>query len=195
MQASRRQTHASSPQPSPPPPLPPPAVAGPTSSPDDNVFGPPCMYDPGSFGISFLWRWQGTILPLVAASPLFWFLLVGHAVVLTSYHQLQGVEPVLEWQAAIVPSSLLTFLLVTFGNQCRKHQSCARLSRAALLLSQCSPSAKASHAPTQQPRSFLTLLAHTASCTYAWALCVRLLFLQIRATLNSTPTALGCTAA
>lgn len=83
-----------------------------------NVFGPPFLYDPSAFGISFLWRWQGTILPLVASSPLFWFLLLGHAVIVTAYHTLDGGEPVLEWQAAIVPSSLLTFLLVSFGNQC-----------------------------------------------------------------------------
>ena len=84
----------------------------------DNIFGPPFLYDPSAFGISFLWRWQGTIFPLVASSPLFWFLLAGHAAALFSYHTLDGEEPVLEWQAAIVPSSLLTFLLVTFGNQC-----------------------------------------------------------------------------
>ena len=40
----------------------------------DGIYGPPFLYDPGDFGISFLLRWQGTILPLVVASPLYWFL-------------------------------------------------------------------------------------------------------------------------
>ena len=84
----------------------------------DSISGPPFLYDPSAFGLSFLWKWQGTILPLVASSPLFWFLLIGHGVVVLMYQHLDGDEPVLEWQAAIVPSSLLTFLLVTFGNQC-----------------------------------------------------------------------------
>ena len=45
---------------------------------DTGIYGPPYMYDPSKFGISFLTRWQGTILPLVCVSPLFWFLMITH---------------------------------------------------------------------------------------------------------------------
>ena len=98
----------------------------------NSIFGPPFLYDPSEFGITFLWRWQGTILPLVFSSPLFWFLQVAHVGMLWAYHTLAGDEPVLDWRAAVVPSSLLTFLLVTYSNQCfaryfQLHQHCILL--------------------------------------------------------------------
>ena len=82
------------------------------------VFGPPYLYDPGSFGITFLFRWQGTILPMVLSSPLFWFLQFANGGFIYLYHNFEDVEPVLNWKAAIVPSSLLTFLLVSYSSQC-----------------------------------------------------------------------------
>ena len=88
------------------------------SAASNGIFGPPFLYDPAEFGISFLWKWQGTVLPLVFSSPLFWFLMLAHAICLAAYHYLDGQEPFLDWKAALVPSSLLTFLLVSFGNQC-----------------------------------------------------------------------------
>jgi hypothetical protein len=98
----------------------------------DAILGPPFLYDPFEFGITFLFRYQGTILPLVLSSPLFWFLVASHIAMLWAYHSVHGREPVLDWKAAVVPSSLLTFLLVSYSNQCfaryfQLHQHCILL--------------------------------------------------------------------
>ena len=85
---------------------------------DGSIHGPPFLYEPSQFGFSFIWRWQATILPLVAASPLFWFLMLAHSGGIALYRYSDGNEPLLDWRAAVVPSGLLTFSLDTFGNQC-----------------------------------------------------------------------------
>ena len=82
------------------------------------AFGPPSQYDPSSFGISFLVRWNGTILPLVTSSPLFWLLIFIHCLNLYLFNTFEGEEPLLDWKAAMVTSSLLTFQLVSYGQQC-----------------------------------------------------------------------------
>ena len=93
------------------------------------ILGPPFLYDPFEFGITFLFRFQGTILPLVLVSPLFWFLEAAHALMLYTYHSLGGEEPLLDWKASVVPCSLLTFLIVTYTSQSynryfQLHQHC-----------------------------------------------------------------------
>lgn len=87
----------------------------------EGIYGPPFLYDPSEYGIRFLWKWQGTIWPLVMSSPLFWFLIMAHLCFLYMYWFLRDHnidEAALDWKAAIVPSSLLSFMLVTFTNQC-----------------------------------------------------------------------------
>lgn len=81
------------------------------------ITGPPFEYDPADFGISFLWRWQGTILPLVMKSPIFWMLMTSHATMLYAHDRFPD-EPVLDWKAAMITSGLLTFQLVSYGQQC-----------------------------------------------------------------------------
>lgn len=98
----------------------------------NTILGPPFLYDPFEFSISFLFRYQGTVLPMVLSSALFWFLVAAHFAMLWAYHSLDGREPVLNWKAAVVPSSLLTFLLVSYSNQCfaryfQLHQHCILL--------------------------------------------------------------------
>ena len=81
-----------------------------------DVLGPPFLYAPEECAVSFIWKVNGTIIPLVLSSPLFWFLMLAHGGFLLVFKYFD--EPYLEWRAALVPSSLLTFLLVTFVNQC-----------------------------------------------------------------------------
>ena len=84
----------------------------------DGIFGPPFLYDPSEYALTFIFKWNATIMPLVLSSPLFYFLMFAHALNLSVFHFLDGHEPLLDWRAAVIPSSLLTFLLVSFGNQC-----------------------------------------------------------------------------
>jgi len=80
------------------------------------VLGPPFLYAPEKYAVSFIWKVNGTIIPLVLSSPLFWFVMLAHGAFLLCFRYFD--EPYLPWKAALVPSSLLTFLLVTFVNQC-----------------------------------------------------------------------------
>ena len=57
-----------------------------------NILGPPFLYDPLEYSISFLWRYQGTVLPMVFSSALFWFLVASHTAMLWAYHTLDGRE-------------------------------------------------------------------------------------------------------
>ena len=106
------------------------------SKPDD-IYGPPFLYDPGTYGLSFLLKWQGTILPLVFTSPLFWGLQTMHGLLLAMYWHFGEDEPALDWKAAVIPSSLLTFLLVSYSNQCfaryfQLYQHCTGLHSAVM---------------------------------------------------------------
>ena len=45
-------------------------------------------YDPQSLLVSFLFRWRGTIFPLVLSDPLFWFLSTVHVVLIVVHKSL-----------------------------------------------------------------------------------------------------------
>ena len=73
-------------------------------------------YEPQNLQISFIFRWKGTIFPLVLSDPMFWFLLIVHVGLLLWDGKLlredgEGLPP-LDWQASTVAMGLLTFFLV-----------------------------------------------------------------------------------
>ena len=74
------------------------------------------LYDPQALQLTFLFRWKGTIFPLVLSDPMFWFLLIVHVALLLWDGKLlrqdgEGLPP-LDWQASTVAMGLLTFFLV-----------------------------------------------------------------------------------
>jgi len=80
------------------------------------------LYDPNEMQLSFIFRWRGTIFPLVLADPLFWVLITFHTSLL--FYQHWSIEngqdglPALEWEASTVVMGLLTFFLVFYSNHC-----------------------------------------------------------------------------
>ena len=84
---------------------------------------PTLLYDPHGEQLSFLCRFSsGTIIPLVVASPLFWFLLIIHTVILLVqsgelYLGFDGL-PELDWKAAQAMATVLTFFLVFYTGNC-----------------------------------------------------------------------------
>ena len=83
---------------------------------------PSLMYNPDQESVRFLFRWNHTLLPMVVSDPLFWFLITGHVALLLRQRALleAGEEgfPPLEWSAALVPTSLLTFFVVFYVSNC-----------------------------------------------------------------------------
>ena len=78
-------------------------------------------YDANETFISIIFRWKGTLLPMVLTKPLFWVMtLVNTALLIWNdtlmYTRGEGL-PVLEWEAAVVPMSLLTYFIVFYGSQ------------------------------------------------------------------------------
>ena len=78
-------------------------------------------YDPGESLFNTVFRWQGTLLPMVLQKPMFWSLM-GVNFSLLVYHdyllsQGEAGLPELAWDAAVVPMSLLTFFIVFYGQQ------------------------------------------------------------------------------
>ena len=83
---------------------------------------PSLMYNPDKEYVRFLFRWQHTLLPMVISDPLFWCLNTGHVALLLWQRALlesggEGLPP-LEWSAALVPTSLLTFFVVFYVSNC-----------------------------------------------------------------------------
>jgi len=80
------------------------------------------LYNPDDEQLRFLCRWKSTLLPMVATDPLFWFLLVTHVGLLMKQrallHEGEPGLPTLEWKAALVPTSLLTFFVVFYVSNC-----------------------------------------------------------------------------
>ena len=72
--------------------------------------------------VSFLFKWDGTIFPLVLSDPLFWLLATVHAMLLAYHsHELAAGNPglpPLDWQGSTVEMSLLTFFVIFYGNNC-----------------------------------------------------------------------------
>jgi len=83
---------------------------------------PVMLYNPDDEQLRFLCRWKSTLLPMVATDPLFWFLLVTHVGLLMKQrallHEGEPGLPTLEWKAALVPTSLLTFFVVFYVSNC-----------------------------------------------------------------------------
>eukprot|EP00966_Prymnesium_polylepis_P088809 2054967-Prymnesium_polylepis.1 len=68
------------------------------------------QYDPNMTFAEVLMRWNGTLLPMVLKKPLFWVLFSLEVAMLLLEEGLlryydEGL-PVLDWRAAMVPSSL-----------------------------------------------------------------------------------------
>jgi len=83
---------------------------------------PALVYDPGDEQVRFLMRWRYTVFPMVFKDPMFWLLMGIHAWLL--YEEKRSVDsgelgwPKLDWRAALVPTSLLTFFVVFYGGNC-----------------------------------------------------------------------------
>jgi len=88
---------------------------------------------------SVIGRWHGTISPLVASTPEFWLLLAFHS----ACHYWAPPPPEDNkamdhlWTAALMPSSLVTFLLVFYGGNCYQryfqlHSLCVGMGGAAM---------------------------------------------------------------
>lgn len=95
-------------------------------------------YDAGKFGTVWtLLKFQGTMLPMVLTKPIFYFLMVTHVIFLIVGNvpalwkpEYQHVAcpntnvvrcsylPTLEWTPVTVVTTLLTFFIVFYGNQC-----------------------------------------------------------------------------
>lgn len=80
------------------------------------------VYQPDREMVRFIFRWKHTLLPMVTSDPLFWFLILTHVALLFKQRQMldagqQGLPP-LDWKAAAVPTSLLTFFVVFYVSNC-----------------------------------------------------------------------------
>ena len=90
----------------------------------ENKMPRPKYYDAAAIPLHhLLFRWQGTILPLVFSSASFWLLLFFHVCVIYLYETSDALEHTGElvthvWTAALMPSSLVTFLLVFYCGNC-----------------------------------------------------------------------------
>ena len=83
---------------------------------------PALLYNPDKEYVRFITRWRHTLLPMVVEDPLFWFLITSHVVLLIWQRSLvlagsEGLAP-LNWEAALVPTSLLTFFVVFYVSNC-----------------------------------------------------------------------------
>ena len=69
----------------------------------------------------FLFRWQHTVLPMVAKDPIFWLLMATHCLVMLAQmaaHSQDAELPPLNWKAAATLASLLSFFVVFYGALC-----------------------------------------------------------------------------
>jgi predicted membrane chloride channel (bestrophin family) len=74
-------------------------------------------YNPSSVTFyQVLWRWQGTLLPMVLYKPMFWFLALVHTAFIC-IHELVIPLPVLPYSAVGTIMSLLVFFVVFYGSQ------------------------------------------------------------------------------
>ena len=80
------------------------------------------FYDPASLSWTFLFRWRGTIFPLVLSDPMFWLLLGVHFWLLRKQTTLLEEDghglPELDFAASTTSLSLLTFFVVFYGSHC-----------------------------------------------------------------------------
>lgn len=93
------------------------------------------QYDADELKMTFLFRWKGTIFPMVFSQPVFWVLLAVHGLLLKVDGDLlksrgRGL-PELDWSASTVAMSMLTFFVVFYANHCflRYYQVCVRTPR------------------------------------------------------------------
>ena len=83
---------------------------------------PALLYNPDHEQVSFILRWNHTLLPMVVYDPMFWLLVVWYIVLVVRQNILlragEDGLPVLDWKAALVPTSLLTFFVVFYVSNC-----------------------------------------------------------------------------
>lgn len=98
---------------------------------------PALIYEPEAERIRFIIRWRYTVFPMVFSEPMFYLLLAIHAFML--WEEAKAVDrgeyawPTLDWKAALVPTSLLTFFVVFYGGNCYTrfyalHSHCVAIS-------------------------------------------------------------------
>jgi len=77
-------------------------------------------YEPQDFNeITVLFRWRGTVLPMVLCRPAVWVLVSTHVAFLYLHLYRPEVDmPPMPWKLVGVPTSLLTFFLVFFSGNC-----------------------------------------------------------------------------
>ena len=101
-------------------------------------------YDPADSFMQALLKWRGTLLPMVLLKPFFWALMLFVLVLIFVHRHLiqeRGFGlPTLEWAAVLMPSSLLTFFIVFYGQQSytryyQLYSHCIGMVRAAPLAS------------------------------------------------------------
>ena len=77
-------------------------------------------YDTGDFNeLTALFKWRGTIMPLVLCRPVMWLLMAAHVTLfyLHNYHE-EVKLPKMPWKLTGVPTALLTFFLVFYSGNC-----------------------------------------------------------------------------
>ena len=78
-------------------------------------------YDANESIFTVVMRYKGTLLPMVLSKPLFWLMIISNTCLLIWNDWLVAKHgeglPVLEWDAAGVPMSLLVFFIVFYGQQ------------------------------------------------------------------------------
>ena len=83
---------------------------------------PALIYNPDHENVRFITRWSYTLLPMVASDPMFYFLVFGYVALVMRQNQLLSRGdpglPILDWKAALVPTSLLTFFVVFYVSNC-----------------------------------------------------------------------------
>jgi hypothetical protein len=84
---------------------------------------PALNYNANDERIRFLFRWRHTVLPMVVRDPVFWLLQGLHCFMLSTERKLieegrGGELPFLDWRAAMVTTSLLTFFVVFYTSSC-----------------------------------------------------------------------------
>jgi len=69
--------------------------------------------------LSVLFKWRGTIMPMVLGRPVIWLLIALHCGLLYVHRRREDIElPKLPWPVVSVPQALLTFFVVFFSGSC-----------------------------------------------------------------------------
>jgi predicted membrane chloride channel (bestrophin family) len=69
--------------------------------------------------LSVLFKWRGTIMPMVLGRPVIWLLIALHCGLLYVHRRREDIElPKLPWKVVAVPQALLTFFVVFFSGSC-----------------------------------------------------------------------------